>query len=395
MKTANQQEPPSRPNKYKAIFLRLQEAIASGKYKTGQRIPSEAQLSRTFGASRLTVGRALKELETAGLIERRAGSGSYVTQVPNQRGRTFGLLIPELGQTEIFEPICQGMARASRTTHDELIWGAASRDVESEEQQALQLCQYYVSNDVSGVFFAPLEYVPGRGEVNQRILEEFERAGIPVVLLDRDIYVYPQRSQCDLVGIDNRRAGYLVTAHLMKQGCKQIVFLAWSSSAPTVDLRSIGYRDAMHKAGVRPIVEIGDPESQDWIAKIMQRYKPDGFVCANDRTAGQLMLRLNELGIEIPSAVKIIGIDDTKYATLLHVPLTTLRQPCHDIGTAAVWTMIERIEHPNMPARDILLDCRLIVRRSCGAAESQAETEPRPAGRGASGIDSAVVTNAR
>ena len=55
-----------------------------------------------------------------------------------------------------------------------------------------------------------------------------------------------------------------------------------------------------------------------------------------------------------------------KYASFLHVPLTTVRQPCHDIGAAAVWTMIERIEHPNMPARDILLDCQLIVRRSCG-----------------------------
>jgi hypothetical protein len=71
-----------------------------------------------------------EELETLGLIERRAGSGSYVRPPSRPRGRTFGLLIPELGQTEIFEPICQGMARASRATHDELLWGAATRDVE-------------------------------------------------------------------------------------------------------------------------------------------------------------------------------------------------------------------------------------------------------------------------
>lgn len=364
--------PSERPNKYKAIFLQLQEAILRGKYTEGQKIPSEAQISRTFGASRLTAGRALKELEVAGLIERRAGSGSYVKPQGKLRGRTFGLLIAELGQTEIFEPICQGMARASRATHDELVWGAATRDVVSPEQQALQLCRYYVANDVSGVFFAPLEYTPGSADVNHRILEDFARAGIPVVLLDRDVYVYPKRSHCDLVGIDNRRAGYLVTEYLMKRGCRRVLFLARAYSAPTVDQRIVGYRDVTYKYGVEAKVEIGNPERQDWVAGLLDRHQPDGFVCANDRTAAELMIRLKGLGVDVPSAIKVTGMDDAKYSTLLSVPLTTIRQPCHDIGAAAVWTMIERIEHPTMPARDILLDFQLIVRKSCGGADGEA-----------------------
>lgn len=360
---------PGRPNKYKKIFQQLQQAIAEGKYKEGQRIPSETQLSRTCGASRLTVARALKDLEAHGLIERRPGSGSYVRHQVRVEGRTFGLLIPELGQTEIFEPICQGMARASRTSHDELLWGAATRDAESHEQQAQQLAEYYISKDVSGVFFAPLEYTPRRLEVNQRILDDFQRTGIPVVLLDRDVCPYPQRSHCDLVGIDNRRAGFLVTQHLFRQGCERVIFFGWPNSAATVDQRIAGYREAVRQAGHVEIVEIGDAESRESIARLLTKHRPDGFVCANDRTAGQVMVRLNELGVEIPGKVKITGIDDTKYSSILHVPLTTVRQPCHDIGAAAVWTMIERIEHPNMPARDILLDCQLIVRRSCGGPE--------------------------
>jgi DNA-binding LacI/PurR family transcriptional regulator len=368
MKITDHEDPSSeRPNKYKAIFQHLQEAIARGKYAEGQKIPSETQLSRTFGASRLTAGRALKELESAGLIERRAGSGSYVKALGKVRGRTFGLLIAELGQTEIFEPICQGMARASRTTHDELVWGAATRDVVSAEQQALQLCRYYVANDVSGVFFAPLEFAPG-SDVNQRILEDFARAGIPVVLLDRDIYPYPRRSNCDLVGIDNRRAGYLVTEYLLKRECRRVLFLARPDSAPTVDQRIAGYREAVQKHGFAPCVQLGNPESQRWVGDLLEEYQPDAFVCANDRTAAELMVRLSELGVDVPASIKVTGMDDAKYSTLLSVPLTTIRQPCHDIGAAAVWTMIERIEHPAMPARDILLDCQLIVRRSCGGA---------------------------
>jgi len=261
------------------------------------------------------------------------------------------------------------MARASRATHDELLWGGATQDVESNEQQALQLCQYYISKDVSGVFFAPLEFAPDRHRVNRTIVEECHRAGIPVVLLDRDIYEYPNRSRCDLVGIDNRRAGFIVTDHLIKQGCARVMFLAFSNSAPTVQQRMAGYRDAISAAGIPQLIAVTDPENQDSIAQLLQEHNPDGFVCANDRIAGNLMIRLNELGVDIPARVKVVGIDDAKYASLLHVPLTTLRQPCHHIGAAAVWTMTQRIDHPTMPARDVFLDCQLFVRRSCGASK--------------------------
>jgi DNA-binding LacI/PurR family transcriptional regulator len=352
-----------RPNKYRKIVQQLREAIAAGKYLEGERIPSETQLSRTSGASRLTVARALRELEQDGIIERRAGSGTYVKDAPVARGRMFGLLIPELGDTEIFEPICQGMARASRSTHDELLWGAATRDIESHEQQALQLAEYYINKDVAGVFFAPLEFTEHQQDVNQRILEDFQRARIPVVLLDRDVFAYPKRSNCDLVGIDNRRAGHVVTEHLAKQGAKRIVFFAWPNSAHTVKLRASGYSEAVRRFGLPEIEVIGD---SDVLERVMKQHQPDAFVCANDKTAGRLMLRLNEMGVDIPGAVKIVGIDDAKYSCFLHVPLTTLRQPCHDIGAAAVWTMIERIEKPDLAARDVLLSCELIVRKSCG-----------------------------
>ena len=185
----------------------LRQAIAEGKYKEGQRIPSETQLSRTCGASRLTVARALKELETLGIIERRPGSGSYVRQQVPTQGRTFGLLIPELGQTEIFEPICQGMARASRTSQDELLWGAASHDAESHEQQAFNFRNITYLKMFRGCFLRRWSIRRSRLEVNRRILEDFQKTGIPVVLLDRDVGPYPHRSHCDLVGIDNRRVG--------------------------------------------------------------------------------------------------------------------------------------------------------------------------------------------
>ena len=68
----------------------------------------------------------------------------------------------------------------------------------------------------------------------------------------------------------------------------------------------------------------------------------------------------------LPRDLRIVGIDDVEYAKLLPVPLTTIHQPCREIGQAAVAAMLDRIEQPEMLTRDILLDCSLMVRNSCG-----------------------------
>jgi DNA-binding LacI/PurR family transcriptional regulator len=78
------------------------------------------------------------------------------------------------------------------------------------------------------------------------------------------------------------------------------------------------------------------------------------------------MLALLAKGIRIPQDVRIVGIDDVMYAALLPVPLTTIHQPCGEIGKTALRLLLDRIAHPKMPAREVLLDCELVVRRSCG-----------------------------
>ena len=95
--------------KYQRVYTALKRDIQSGRLKKGDRLPSEAELVKTFGASRITVGRAVRDLQAAGLVDRRAGSGTYVRSPRASRALSFGLLIPDLGETEIFEPICQGM----------------------------------------------------------------------------------------------------------------------------------------------------------------------------------------------------------------------------------------------------------------------------------------------
>jgi len=355
--------------KYRVIFEKLHEEILSHRYKPGARLPSEAELVRRFGASRMTVLKAIKELQALDLVHRRVGSGTYVSNHSSAGSRIFGLLIAELGQTEIFEAICRGMMMLPKARQHSLLWGhSVSTDGQSAEV-AEALCHQYIAQKVSGVFFAPIEYSNSRHETNHKIAAALDRAKIPIVLLDRCLAPYPRRSKYDLVGIDNHRAGYLAAEHLLKAGAKRIIFFARRQSAPTVDARISGYREALAAAGKTigpPLVRMGEADDSAFVESILKRDRPDAFLCANDLTAGHLMHTLIALGKEIPEDIRMVGVDDVRYARLLPVPLTTIHQPCQDLGKTAISVMLERIANPDMPARDVLLGCELVVRKSCG-----------------------------
>jgi GntR family transcriptional regulator, arabinose operon transcriptional repressor len=357
--------------KYRQVLEAIKTDIVSGRYQPGQKLPSEAALIKRFETSRITVGRALRELQQAGLIERRPGSGTYVgTGLTDETGLLFGLLFPNVADTEIFGPIRQGMSEAPQASKHALLWGNLTPDPATKANQTWDLCQQYIRKKVSGVFFAPLERSAESDETNQRIIFALERARIPVVLIDRCFLPYPERSRHDLVGIDHRRAGYMITEHLLKLGCRRIAFVAYSNSASTVAARIAGYREALFVFGapIDPtLVQTLESGDEDEIRRLMELLGPDGIVGANDRTAGHLMHRLMHLHYRIPADVRIVGIDDVEYAKLLPVPLTTVHQPCREIGAAAVGAMLARIARPDMPVRDILLDSKLVIRESCGA----------------------------
>lgn len=361
----------SRKTKHRQVFEYVLADIESGRLKEGDRLPSEAELVIQFGASRPTVARALHDLQNMGLVERKVGSGTYVHKAQKQvRSWRFGLLIPGLGSTEIFEPICGQIARLAQKNHHTLLWGDfGEKQGNSDPVLIEQVCESYIRQSVAGVFFAPLELTEDKDRINRSVISSMKSAGIPIVLLDRDIVPFPQRSGLDLVGIDNRLAGFLITNHLISLGCKRIDFLARPGSAPTVSLRISGYREALINSGIAPAnewIHSGDPADQDFIKGVID----DGataVVCANDLTAANLMKTLDALGYAVPQKIRVAGFDDVRYAELLRPSLTTIHQPCTDIGTIAMQVMLERIENPQLPPRDILVKPTLVVRKSCGA----------------------------
>ena len=361
--------------KYRQVYDALLQQISSGRMNAGARLPSEADLGRTFGASRITVGRALRDLQVAGLVERRAGSGTFVRAPrPVTRAHAFGVLMPEAGDVEVFDAICHGLLEAPEARQHVLVWGSRPSTSTSKADHAWRLCEQYIDRQVDGVFFAPIELTPVKDSVNRRIADALAAARIPVVLIDRAIEPFPRRGRHDLVGLDNRRAGALITEHLLSLGCARPVFLGLPNAASSVDGREAGFREAVRTAGLDAAtarIWRDDPADRLRLAGLLERDAPDGIVCASDRTAAVLMHALRALGRRVPDEIRLVGIDDVDYAELLPVPLTTLRQPCHEIGVSAMRAMVDRVGQPDLAPREILLHGTLVIRDSCGSQETR------------------------
>ena len=362
-------------SKHETISQELRGEIATGKYEPSGKLPSEAQLVARFGVSRPTIARALRDLQSEGIIVRRAGSGTFVrppTRAESQ-ARVLGLLVPERGTTEIFDAICGELGALARVQGLGLLWGGSPlpyADRDATPEHAGEVCQQFIEKAVTGVFFAPLEYTAEKERINRELLESLRQAGIPVVLLDRDIAPFPKRSDFDLVSLDNFSAGFLLAEHLIRLDCRRLRFVARPGSAPTVDQRISGVREAIVRCGNRPapnLVAQGDPRNVRFVRSLQPGRKCDGIICANDFTAAELLKTLASLKIDVPSQVRVVGFDDVRYATLLPVSLTTIHQPCRDIAEIAFRAMLERLREPRIPPRTLTVAPRLVVRDSCGA----------------------------
>lgn len=356
--------------KYRQIFERIHGAIVGGEYTAGQQIPTEVELARAFDASRPTVAKALRQLEKAGYLNRRRGVGTFVAHRPQVAGRLLGLIVPRPGEG-IFAPMCDAIMRETeRCGYGLLLAGSlmAGRDVALPRKEAF--CEQLRARRVAGVFFGPLDVPPGQTAINLQIAEELDRAGIAVVLLDREICSYPGRSRYDLVGINNRRESAVVTEHLLRLGCRRIEYIRDVWDVSTAAARVDGYMDAMARHGIQVSPEwihYWREDEQALVRELMRPPHAEAFVCANDRLAEALMHNLAVLGVRVPDDVRVVGFDDNERSARLPVPLTTVRQPAAFLGTMAAKMLLERLENPDLPPRELMLSCELVVRDSCGA----------------------------
>jgi GntR family transcriptional regulator, arabinose operon transcriptional repressor len=369
--------------KHRQLFEEIGLAIEKGDFMPGQRLPTEAELMQQYGVSRTTVTRTLRDLEHRGVIWRRRGSGTFVKEIQRAvASAQFGMIVHGIEPGSIFLSVYEALARAADHDGNHVLLTHLTAH-ENLVEEAAESAERLIGRGVRGVFYLPHGISGDGNPINRRVIELFARAGIPVVLLDRDICDFPERSAHDLVGVDNLRGGYLLGQHLVDRGCRRTIFFSENVAFSSARARWIGYRAAMEANGIEPRAFGCDPESAPAVLEAVRRHKPDGIVCDNDRHAAIIMRHLLNANIAIPGEIKLAGFDDTPTASLLTVPLTTVRQPAGAIALCAVSVMNDRIAHPNLPPVHIAVHCELVVREST-AGRCDPNAEPNAAARGAS-----------
>jgi LacI family transcriptional regulator len=105
---------------------------------------------------------------------------------------------------------------------------------------------------------------------------------------------------------------------------------------------------------------------------------PDAIACANDQAAIGVMHALQRAGVRVPGDVAVTGFDDIPVGRHVQPPLTTVRQPTQQLGSAAVDALVKLIEDSGQFQREIVLPTRVIIRASCGCGPVSPHAFDRP-----------------
>lgn len=352
--------------KYRQLVEVLKAGIREGKYASGQRIPSVRALIRRFKMSSVTVQHSLDELSRQGFLVRRPGSGTFVTR--QGASRKIGLIVPGVAYSEFFSIIVGEITKlATANGYMVLLGDMSSSDVRKRAKVARKFAADLVSESVTGVIYQPFEFIEDADRLNEEIVSVLDDAGIPVVLLDYDIKPPPERSKFDVVGINNMDAGYRLGNHLLDAGAKSIHFLIRPNSSPSIRNRMRGVRTAVHASSRAQCdfgVFLGEPDDLTALKRYLRRFRPDAFVCGGDVAAAMLMKSLAKLGKRVPDDIRLAGVNDLRFTSLLNPPLTTIHQPIAQIAEAAFKRILARVADRSMPPCEMFLPAPLIVRES-------------------------------
>lgn len=348
---------------YAQLLAQLREQILAGRLPEGSRLPSESELSDSFGISRGTVRQALGMLENEGLIERIKGSGSFVRQTKqqpsSQTDRQIGIVLSQQ-RDQLNMEILVGVEQGAKMRGYSVTFSYSEENVAQQRRDIERM----KADGVRGLIIFPVGEDPEREGIEQLVRSE----ALPLVLVDR----YFPTLDTDCVVADNYTGGYRATEHLLILGYRRIAFVythASSLQVTAIHHRWLGYRAALEHYGLAYdeslVYQRGENSSYD--AFFAQPPLPDAVFATNDLEALAVLKAAQQRGLRVPDDIALVGFDDLNFAPLLHPPLTTISQPRIDVGLRASNLLIDRLEGLRTTTKKIELPTNLIVRESCGA----------------------------
>jgi LacI family transcriptional regulator len=179
----------------------------------------------------------------------------------------------------------------------------------------------------------------------------------------------------DTILVKNKQGARQAVEHLLWHGHKKIVAMGVNPHLYTIQQRVAGYREAMKNAGLDSdvlMIDAENPETTELLRKLMTGpSKPTAVFTLNGLTSIHLLKAIEELEIQVPKELAIVGFDDLQLAEVLDPPLTVMRQPAVAIGESVAQLILERITGERKDIQRLMLPVELVIRRSCGCVPTK------------------------
>ena len=200
---------------------------------------------------------------------------------------------------------------------------------------------------------------------------------LPTVLIGR----HPQRSDVDVVEVDNTAAARLVVEHLIGLGHRRIATITGPEARSDAAERLETFRTVMAEHGLPvpdELVEPGDFSPLSGLAAMARLipHRPTAVFAANDQMALGAMEAISLAGLRVPDDISVAGFDDFPAALVSNPPLTTVGQDVDLVADRAVAHLIDLLD-TGRRGTDVLVGAELRIRGSTGPPKGSGETGHR------------------
>jgi LacI family transcriptional regulator len=274
----------------------------------------------------------------------------------SRKTHNIGMIVPDISYPFLAE-VARGVENAGFELGYNVILCNSDGDLEMEAHY-IELLQ---EKKVDGIVFVAV------GESSSHVRALIEQ-GMPVVLCDREL----PEVEVDTVIADNVGSGYQATEYLITLGHSRIGCIAGPQELEISSKRVEGYRRALEQHGIplgEELLVHGDFRSRGGYEAMRELLAleelPAAVFACNDLMAIGAICAVSQRKLSIPQDVAIIGCDDIASASFTNPSLTTVVQPKHEMGAAAVEMLVARIRDKSRPPTRRLLPTELVLRDSC------------------------------
>ncbi|HVK16078.1 MAG TPA: GntR family transcriptional regulator [Fimbriiglobus sp.] len=371
---------PSTP-KYVEVADKIEAKILQGTWDGG-RMPSVRGVAGEHGVSVVTASRALQVLRDKGLIRTVQRTGCFRVPPPEaERWAVCLRLTPGPWQRATIDVSRTGFEALARRQPMHLEFDAFELTPGLTVAEAAQAAAAARADGVQGVFLLPSRASDADARAEEAFLAGCRQAGLPLILLERNIRGRGRLLPTDLAGLDDLVGAADCTRHLLSLGRKRIGMVI-ASPTTTHDDRVAGYLFALYEAHsarrkptdlaevvIRQPTELPTKEAYAAVADAVVRERLDGVVCYSDYTALGLVMELLHRGVRVPKDVAVTGFDNLPIGDLFAIGLTTYDYPAEQMAEQAVRLMRDRVKGATHPPVRVSVPGELIIRGSTGATK--------------------------